>query len=115
MKKIGFVTINKVLAQGLAATVRNRPDWELEPYLLLGPHQAALDTELLKLDAAVIDVADMALERSPKTPRRAAPPKWLGIPAAINGALAALVFTNDLHHWVLRLDISNPHWSTEYG
>ena len=58
MKKIGFITTNKVLAQSLSATVRGRPDWGIEPYLLLNPRQAALDADILQLDAAVIDVAD---------------------------------------------------------
>ncbi|MDR2687617.1 MAG: hypothetical protein LBB75_07680 [Oscillospiraceae bacterium] len=60
MKRIGFVTANKVLAQSLAATIESRPEWELEPCLLLNPGQAALDAEVLRLDAVVIDVADMA-------------------------------------------------------
>ena len=58
MKKIGFITTNKVLAQSLSAAVKGRPDWEIEPYLLLDPRQAALDADVLQLDAAVIDVAD---------------------------------------------------------
>ena len=58
MKKIGFVTTNKVLAQSLAAAKNNRPDWEFELYPLLDPRQAALDVDVLRLDAAVIDVAD---------------------------------------------------------
>jgi len=57
-KKIGFITTNKVLAQSLAAAVKGRPDWENELHLLLNPHQAALDADVLQLDAAVIDVAD---------------------------------------------------------
>jgi len=46
---------------------------------------------------------------------RAAPPKWLAAPAAANVALLALVFTNDLHNWVFRLDLNNPAWSYDYG
>ena len=46
---------------------------------------------------------------------RAAPPKWLAAPAAVNGALLILVLTNDLHNWVFRLDLSNPNWSYDYG
>lgn len=42
-------------------------------------------------------------------------PKWLAIPAAVNGALLAVVFTNDSHNWVFRLDLSKPTWYIEYG
>ena len=73
MKKIGFVTTNKVLAQSLAAMVRSHPDWGFEPFLLLNSTQIALDATILKLDIAVIDVADTALEASPETLRRAVP------------------------------------------
>ena len=45
---------------------------------------------------------------------RLAAPKWLGAVALLNGALAALVLTNDLHNWVFRLDLSSPHWASEY-
>jgi len=44
------------------------------------------------------------------------PPKWSVIlVTAAGGALAALVFTNDLHHWVFRLDLSKPNWHTDYN
>ena len=46
---------------------------------------------------------------------RVRPPKWFALPAAAGGALAALVFTNDLHNWAFRLDLSNPNWASEYG
>lgn len=58
MKRIGFVTTNKVLAQSLAAAVRSRPDLGLEPFLLLDPHQAVLDAEMLEIVTAVVDVID---------------------------------------------------------
>jgi len=73
MKRIGFVTTNKVLAQSLAATVKSRPAWGFEPFLLLDPGQAALDAQILRLDAAVVDVADAALEGSCETLRRVVP------------------------------------------
>ena len=60
MKRIGFITTNKVLAQSLAAMVKNHPDWAFEPFLLLDPGQAALDAAVLELDAAVVDAADGA-------------------------------------------------------
>lgn len=58
MKKIGFITTNRVFAQSLAAAAQGRPDWDNELHLLLDPRQAALDVDVLQLDAAVIDVAD---------------------------------------------------------
>lgn len=56
VKKIGFITTNKVLAQSLAAAVRSNPDLRLEPFLLLNPHQATLDADLAGIDIAVVDV-----------------------------------------------------------
>lgn len=44
-----------------------------------------------------------------------APPQWLALPAAASGALVALVFTNDWHHWVFTLDLSSPNWDSDYG
>jgi len=46
---------------------------------------------------------------------KAKPPKWFALPAAVSGALVALVLTNDLHNWVFRLDLGNPSWASEYG
>jgi len=43
------------------------------------------------------------------------PPKWFLYAAAPGGALVALVFTNELHNWAFRLDLSNPNWASEYG
>jgi len=60
MKKIGFITTNRVLAQGFAAAAEHLPNWEFETHLLLDPGQAAVDAEVLLLDAAVIDAADAA-------------------------------------------------------
>ena len=60
MKKIGFITTNKVFAQSLAAAIHSRPDWGIEPHLLLKPRQAVLEAEVLALDAVVIDAADAA-------------------------------------------------------
>lgn len=58
MKKIGFVTTNKVLAQSLAAAMRNSPQLGFAPFLLLNPRQAALDAEVFSIDIAVVDVID---------------------------------------------------------
>jgi hypothetical protein len=56
MKQIGFVTKNKVLAQSLAAFVKNSPHPEFEPFLLLNPQQAAIDADVLKIDIAVVEM-----------------------------------------------------------
>ena len=74
MKKIGFITTNKVLAQSLADTIKNHPDWGFEPFLLLNPRQAALDAEVLKIDTAVVDAADSnETKRVCETLRQAVP------------------------------------------
>lgn len=62
MKKLGFVTTNKVLAQSLAAAVKSNAALGLEPFLLLNPQQAPLDAEVLKLDIAIVDVMDTMVE-----------------------------------------------------
>ncbi|MDL2224595.1 hypothetical protein LJC20_00080 [Eubacteriales bacterium OttesenSCG-928-M02] len=58
MKRIGFITTNKMLAQSLAAATKNWPQLEFEPFLLLDPGQAILDAVVLKIDIAVVDVID---------------------------------------------------------
>ena len=73
MKRIGFITTNKVLAQSLAAAVNSRPDRGIEFFLLLNPGQAALDAQVLRLEAALVDVADAAPEGNCETLRRAVP------------------------------------------
>lgn len=67
MKKIGFITTNKVFAQSLAAAVANNPDLEFAPFLLLSPRQAALDAEVLQIDIAVVDVVDGAANAAETT------------------------------------------------
>jgi hypothetical protein len=59
MKKIGLITTNKVLAQSLAASVKSNPDLRLEPFLLLNPHQATMDAEVVGVHIAVIDVVEV--------------------------------------------------------
>ncbi len=53
-----------MLAQSLAAVVRNNPDLRLEPFLLLNLHQAVLDADLVKIDIAVVDVMDVPSKES---------------------------------------------------
>lgn len=64
MKKIGFITTNKVLAQSLAAMVKTHSRLAFEPFLLLNPPQAALDAELLRLDIAVVDIIEGASNKA---------------------------------------------------
>ena len=56
MKRIGFITKNKVLAQSLATQINNNPDLGFEPYLLHDLSQALLDAEVLKIDIAVVEM-----------------------------------------------------------
>ena len=42
-------------------------------------------------------------------------PKWLRGLTALNSALLIIVFTNDLHDLVFRLDLSNANWAKEYS
>jgi len=56
MKKIGFISKNKLLAQSLASFIRGNTNIQIEPYLLLNFRQAVLDAEVLKIDVAVIEM-----------------------------------------------------------
>ena len=56
MKKIGFITTNKVLAQSLSSAMNARPELELKAFILSDSSQALLDVEVLKIDVAVLDV-----------------------------------------------------------
>lgn len=94
-----WITVRLIKYQTIDAETFNRYLW-YGFYLF----QLALPLVLLGL-AWVID----KLDGRPKSP------KWLRVMAAINGILIALVFTNDLHNWVFRLDLRDPNWSFEYG
>lgn len=43
------------------------------------------------------------------------PPKWWKNMLTLIGILIVLVFTNDLHGFVLRLDLTSPDWDMNYG
>ena len=60
MKNIGIITTSRVFAQGLAVIVKERPELEFKPFLLLNPHQALIDAEIMQIDVAVIDITDNA-------------------------------------------------------
>ena len=42
-------------------------------------------------------------------------PKWLLVPAVLNGILVILVFTNHFHNFVYQIDFSKPRWANTYG
>ncbi len=50
-----------------------------------------------------------------KVKDRILPPKWWRIIAIIVGLLIVMVFTNDLHGLVLKLDLSRSDWGINYG
>ena len=56
MKKIAWITTNRVLAQSIAALVGQYQDLEFESYLLLNLRQAVLDAEVLGIDIAVVEM-----------------------------------------------------------
>jgi hypothetical protein len=56
MKKIGFITKNRLFAQSLATQIKNNPDLGFEPYLMHDIDQALLDAEVFKIDMAVVEM-----------------------------------------------------------
>ena len=56
MKRIGFITKNKVLAQSLASLIKNNLDLPFEPYVLQNFEQAIIDVGILEIDVAVIEI-----------------------------------------------------------
>jgi DNA-binding NarL/FixJ family response regulator len=57
MKKIGFISTNKVLAQSLATITKSYPEMEAEPFMMIEPNHAAAYAEALEIDVAVVDMA----------------------------------------------------------
>lgn len=96
---LGWMAVRLVKYQFVATTVLNRYLW-YSFYLF----QLSLPLVLLWL-AWAIDQPGEALPA----------PKWLLAPALANGALLALVLTNDFHNLVFQLDLRNPYWASEYG
>ena len=64
MKKIGFIMTNKVLAQSLITIMKNYPELEAEPFMLLNPGQAVVDAEVLKIDLAILNVGKETCDES---------------------------------------------------
>ena len=67
MKKIGFITKNRVLAQSLATLIKNNPDLPFEPYTFHNLEQAAIDAEIFQIDAAVIEMTTETSEETGAT------------------------------------------------
>ena len=64
MKKIGFITKNKVLAQSLESLIKSNRNLPLEPYVMLNLEQAAIDAEVFEIDVAVIEMVEEATVES---------------------------------------------------
>jgi len=60
MKNIGIITTSRIFAQSFSLIVKERPELEFKLFLLLDPNQALLDAEIIKIDAAVIDITNNA-------------------------------------------------------
>lgn len=58
MKKIAFITTNKILAQSLDAAISAMSNLKFEFFMLLDPNQALIDAEIFEIDIALIDVMD---------------------------------------------------------
>ncbi len=56
MKRIGFITENKLLAQSMAHTIKHYPELGFESCFLMNSKQAVLDAEIQKIDIAVVDM-----------------------------------------------------------
>ncbi len=56
MKRIGFITRNRVLAQSLSAFIKNNPDLPFEAVILQNISQTVLDAEVMKIDIAVVEM-----------------------------------------------------------
>jgi len=96
---LGWITVRLLKYQLDFTTGLNRALWYgFYPFLL------ALPLVLLWL-AWSIDQPE----------EKAKTPKWFLLLAAAEGSLVALVFTNDLHNWVFRLDLDSFNWGTDYG
>ena len=90
MKRLGFITKNKVLAQSLITVMKNYTELEAEPFMLLDPGQAAVDAEVLRLDVAVLDVVNEIRDES-----GAVSPFCEGLRAAAPGCQILLFVSQD--------------------
>ena len=56
MKKIAFISTNKLLGESLKSTIEASSITNIEFFLLLNPKQVILDAKILKIDVALIDM-----------------------------------------------------------
>lgn len=64
MKKIAFITTNKILAQSLDLAIKSNSDVSFDFFLFLNPNQALLDAMIFEIDVALIDATDSNIEKS---------------------------------------------------
>ena len=57
MKRIAFITNNKILAESLEATINLMHNVDFELFLLLNSNQILLDIEILEIEVALIDMS----------------------------------------------------------
>ena len=62
MKKVAFITTNRILAQSLSAALHGMTDINFEFFILLNAQQSLVDAEILEIDVALIDVMDRGTE-----------------------------------------------------
>ena len=62
MKKIAFITTNKILAQSLDVAINTLPESNFEFFMFLDSSQALIDAEVFEVDVALIDVIDRCME-----------------------------------------------------
>ena len=58
MKKIGFISSNKVLVQSLFEAIKSRPELKFETFQLFKLNQVVIDAQVLEIDVAIIDIID---------------------------------------------------------
>lgn len=58
MKKIAFITTNKILGQSFSAAIESMNMVDFNFYLFLNPNQALIDAEVFEIDIALIDTMD---------------------------------------------------------
>ena len=66
MKKIGFITKNRVLAQSLASLIKGNLDLPFEPFVIQNINQAVMDAEILEINVAVIEMPTGTPEETDK-------------------------------------------------
>ena len=63
MKKIAFITKNRIFAQSLAMLIEKYTDLEFDVHILHNQQQAILDAQVLSIDVAVLELFSHASEQ----------------------------------------------------